>query len=465
MTYSAPRIAMGAPPVPPAPWPQASKDRKLPILAGGLIVILACGGCGNRSVPANNPDRDERIVVQTVTATRTPSQRTTTQPATVHAWYEARIFAKVSGYLTELNVDIGKVVKQDEVLGGIAVPEMVMREKIKEAMIKQLQAAERGKAKQLRVAEANVLAYDAKINEAKAEVIKAEANLTAARVERDRAIDLVNQRAVADRLLDEMKKKYDAANAEKAAAEAAEASAQADLEVGKAQVEAARADHQAAQAAIEMAQREKDELTELLKYARLKAPFEGVVTVRNVDKGDLVRDTPSGSGKNAAPLFVISQVHKVRVRVPVPERDAPLAGAGDKARITLQALPGEIFEGKVSRVAGAMDPQTRTMLVEIDLDNPEGKLLPGMFGQAIITLEPPRERIHLPAAAVRYDEKGKSYVYVVNSADEVSVVEVRTGLDDGEQIEITDGLTGGEKIVGPLLHRLESGDKVRVSED
>jgi multidrug efflux pump subunit AcrA (membrane-fusion protein) len=83
----------------------------------------------------------------------------------------------------------------------------------------------------------------------------------------------------------------------------------------------------------------------------------------------------------------------------VPERDAPLAGSGDSARITLQALPGETFEESVSRVAGTMDERTRTMLVEIDLPNPDGRLLPGMFRQAAIALEPSRERITRPANA------------------------------------------------------------------
>jgi multidrug efflux pump subunit AcrA (membrane-fusion protein) len=102
------------------------------------------------------------------------------------------------------------------------------------------------------------------------------------------------------------------------------------------------------------------------------------------------------------------------------------------------------------------------MMVEIDVPNPDGNLLPGMFGQATIDLEPAKSRIMLPANAVRFDETGKSSVYVVNGSNQIDVVEVKTGLDTGEQIEITSGLTGSERVVGPTLRRLKQDQKVRI---
>jgi HlyD family secretion protein len=434
------------------------------LLASGLALASACAsGCGTRA--AGGPearDEDHRAVVQTVTPTRTALPRTTTQPATVHAWYEARVFAKVSGYVTELKADIGKEVTKDDLLAVLDVPELAIQQKAKQATVKRLEADEQRAARELAVARAREEAARAKRDEARAQVNKADATLTASRIDLQRAEDLVRQRAVADRVLDEAKKKYEAAEAEKTAVEAAVRSAEADLTVRAAEIEAAQAEIRAAGAATDVARRESDELDEMMKYARLKAPFAGVVIERNVDLGDLVRNTQTGSGKEGPPLFVIAQLDTVRVRVPVPERDAPLATVGDKARVTLQALPGDVFEGEVSRVAHVLDPKTRTMLVEIDLKNPKGKLLPGMFGQATITLEPARKRLALPSGAVRYDEQGKSYVYVLDADDTVKVVEVRTGLDDGERIEITAGLDGKERIVGPLVRRLKAGDKVRV---
>jgi multidrug efflux pump subunit AcrA (membrane-fusion protein) len=102
------------------------------------------------------------------------------------------------------------------------------------------------------------------------------------------------------------------------------------------------------------------------------------------------------------------------------------------------------------------------MLVEIDLPNPDGRIRPGMFGQATITLEPPGATLALPANVVRFDEEGGSHVYVVNASNTVEVVDVQTGQDDGQQIEITAGLTGDERIVGPLLRRLKPQQRVEV---
>ncbi len=102
------------------------------------------------------------------------------------------------------------------------------------------------------------------------------------------------------------------------------------------------------------------------------------------------------------------------------------------------------------------------MIVEVDIDNPDGKLLPGMFGQATADLESTAEQIVLPANVVRYDEQGRSYVYVVDASGQVHVVDVATGRDDGEQIQITSGLSGDERVIGPSLHRFKEGQVVEV---
>jgi RND family efflux transporter MFP subunit len=174
----------------------------------------------------------------------------------------------------------------------------------------------------------------------------------------------------------------------------------------------------------------------------------------------LVRN--SQNNVTTEPLFVIAQVDTVRIRVAIPERDVPLATVGDSASITLQALPGETFSGVIARIAGGLEQSTRTMLVEIDLPNTDGKLIPGMFGQATILLDSRADQVALPAGAVRYDGKGRSYVYVIDNDATIREVDVVTGVDDGHQIEITSGLTGHEHVVGPLLHRLSAGQKVNV---
>lgn len=429
-----------------------------------LLPALLLAGCRGQPVLGDGGDgADERAAsVAVVSPERVEVTRTSTQPATVHAFYEAHIHAKVAGYVETLNVDIGQAVADQEVLAKLSVPEMAKQREAKLATIRRLEAEQTRAAAQQRVAAASVDAYAAMVDQAEAEVAKADANLTASGVEQQRVSDLVDQKAVADRLLDEANRKQDAAAAEKAAASAGVTSAKAQLALAKAKLEASDADIQVAASLTDVARRELDELDELIKYATLKAPFDGVVTARHIDIGDLVRNAQNGANQGNLPLLTVAKIDKVRVRVPLPERDAPLADIGDVVHLQLQALPGQKFTGKISRIAKALDPQTRTMNIEVDLDNPDGKLLPGMFGQATVDLESTAEQIVLPANVVRYDEQGRSYVYVVDASNQVQVVDVATGRDDGEQIQITSGLTGDERIIGPSLHRFKEGQVVTV---
>jgi HlyD family secretion protein len=432
-----------------------------------VLMISTCTipftwGCSPPPAGAAAADaaQEQLLQVPTISPTRDSIARSTTQPATVHAYFEARLFTKVSGYLEKLNVDIGDSVSQGDVLAEVAVPELTKQRLARQAGILRLEAEERRAQAHLEVAKANTESYEARVAQASADVASAEAARRAAEVELTRMSDLVKREAVADRLLDEARKKFEAAEAEKSAALAAVHSADAELSLSRTQAIAAEVDLEVAKASTEVARRDLDELDELIKYSRLVSPFDGVVAERHVDLGDLVRDTQAGSSHDGPAMLVVKQVSRVRVRVAVPERDTPLVDVGDTAEIRMQAMPGHVFEGSVSRSSRTLDERTRTMLVEIDLPNPDGRLLPGMFGQATITLVPPGEKLLLPAGAVRHDEQGKAYVYVVSAAGEIQVIQVGTGLDDGRQVEITSGLKGDERVVGPILSRLKPGQKV-----
>jgi RND family efflux transporter MFP subunit len=437
----------------------------------GLLLALATLSLLATCQPLSAAEGDEaRLVsVPIVAATQSSLPRTTTQPATIHAYYNARIHAMTSGYLladakAEIGppVEIGQPVKAGDVLAVIDVPELDKRLEAKRADILRLEAEE-GRAKaDLTVAHAGTEAQTAKVEQSRAELAAADAATTAAKAEWKRVTDLVREKAVAGRLLDEATEKLESAEASKKALESAVQAAISELALARAQ--AVAADHLllVAKAATEVARRELDEMQETRELATLRAPFDGVVTERNVDLGDLVHDTRTGGDANRRPLFVVTQLDPVRVRVAVPERDAPLVDVGDEVRLTLQALGSQVFTGSVARIAGALDERTRTMLVEIDLANADGQLMPGMFGQATITLEEIRDKTFLPAAVVRYDESGKSYVYVVDENDQIDVVDLQVGWDTGELVEIVTGLNGDERIVGPMLGRLKQGQKVRV---
>ncbi len=387
-------------------------------------------------------------------------ERTSTQPATVHGNHVARSFAKASGYVAKLNVDIGSKVSTGDILAVIDIPEMVARYQREQAVLKRLTASVKQADAQVAVAKAALMAADSTRQQALADEQRSAAQLKADEAEHKRVSDLVKQRAVADRLLDEATNRRATSQAARAAATATTTSAAAHVDVAKAKQVAAEADLEAAMADVEVGQMRLKEIEVLMSYAELRSPFDGVILERHVELGDLVGNSQTSA--TTKPLFVIAQIDTVRIRVAIPERDAPLANVGDLAEITLQAFPGETFTGSIARIARGLEPSTRTMLVEIDLPNPDGKLMPGMFGQATISLDSRPNQVALPAGAVRFDKKGRSYVYVVDDNSTIRVVDVVTGVDDGHQIEITSGLTGQENVVGPLLHRLSDGQTVNV---
>jgi RND family efflux transporter MFP subunit len=452
----------------------ATAKRVSTVLMAALLVAcftgcpaqLAARAAAGQSDPGAATEQQaggDQAAVRTFAPQKISLARTTTQPATIHAYHQAEVYAKVAGYLEELNVDIGQKVEAGTVLATIAVPEMAKAREKQQAAVRHLQADEKRAGAEITVAQANAESAQAALEQARADVSAADAHLKAARIEFERVDELVQSQALAERLRDEALKRFESAQAAKSAVESAVVSAGANLGVAKAKLEAARADLATARARTEVAAKELEELDARMSYLTLRSPFPGIVTERNADPGDLIGDSQNGLSKDGTPLFVVTRLDRIRVRVPVPERDAPLVDVGDAVQITLPALPDQTLEGEVSRVAGLLAEQTRTMLAEIDLPNPHRKILPGMFGQATITLEAPREKLTLPARAVRYDEHGNSYVYVVNAASEIEVVEVSTGLDDGQQIEITSGLNGDERVVEPLLRRLKPGQKVRAS--
>jgi HlyD family secretion protein len=422
---------------------------------------LSLTGC-NQDAPGQQPVAHDLPTVSVVSPTVTTIHHTTTQPATVHAYHQAQIYAKVSGYLDVLNVDIGQEVTKDETLGVISVPEMLKSREKQEADIRRLVAEEGKAAAGIKLATAQVASANAALDRAKADISTAVSILTADKSEFDRVTDLVNQKAVAARLLDEAKQKYESSQSAKASADAALQSATAAVTVAQEQEAVAKAEETAAKAETDVARSQLGEIDAMINYATLKAPFAGVVTQRHVDPGDLVRNIQTAPESSRKPLFEVSQVDRVRVRISIAENEAPLAGENDAVSLRLRALPDRPFDGVIKRAAGRLDEGTRTMLVEMELKNEEGLLLPGMYGEATISLEETANALVLPATAVQFDETGNSSVYVVGADDSISVVAVTTGHDDGKQIQILSGLDASARVVDGKLGRLKDGDKVKT---
>jgi membrane fusion protein (multidrug efflux system) len=196
------------------------------------------------------------------------------------------------------------------------------------------------------------------------------------------------------------------------------------------------------------------EAKQMVAYSTIPAPFNGIVSVRNVDPGDLV------TADSGTMLIEVASVSPLRVVSHIPERDAVWLNNGDSVTLTFDAFPGQSFEAKVTRTSGVLDHKTRRMRTEIDLDNSKGLLFPGMYGQVVIELETRRNALLLPAGSVRLND-GAPHVYTVENGA-VKRLPVTTGTDTGTQIEITSGLTGSEQIVANSLGRLRDGDAVTV---
>ena len=208
----------------------------------------------------------------------------------------------------------------------------------------------------------------------------------------------------------------------------------------------------------------------MLQYTQIPAPYDGVATQRNVNERAFVQ--PAGIGAKGQPLFVVSQFDPVRVFVHVPGADAPWIKDGDPVTLRLQGAGGEVFQGKVTRNARSLNPQTRTLRTEIDLPNAQGKLLPGMYGQATITVQHANVWT-LPTAAVR-TEGDQAFCYRVESG-KAARLPLQVGLRGGGLVEVLkkqsqaaageagrwEQLTGTEEIVVSDLASLSEGQPVR----
>lgn len=420
----------------------------------GMIVMT---GCAPRQL--SEAPKIKAVPVKTVTVIEEEVERTTTQPATIHPFYRAEIRAKVSGYVEKVQADMGDFVEAGAALAVISIPEMEKQREILQARILRHESEEARSQAGVDLAKANVQSAEARLQQSKSEMSRAMASLAAMEAEFVRTQDLVQRQSLESRMLDEARKKRDSELANRDATDSAIQSSEADVTVARAKLASASADLNAAKAETDISRRQLEELEVLMDYGTIRSPFDGIVTQRTVSPGDLVRETSEvGSGQ---PLFVVSMTDPLRVQIPVPEADAALVSRGDQITLNFPSFPSEEpIRTTVARLSGELDPSTRTMLVEAEIPNPDRKLLPGMFGSATIQLATKASAKMLPARAVRYEDSGDAYVYIVEPDSTVSIASVTTGLDDGHSIQIVAGLESGQQVVDAHLKRFTMGQKV-----
>ena len=228
--------------------------------------------------------------------------------------------------------------------------------------------------------------------------------------------------------------------------------------VSRQEADQASADLLARQAALNAAQANLRRLQQLQGFERIYAPFSGIVTARNVDIGSLIQ-----AGDSNAPhseLFHISSIDRLRVYVAVPEVNASAVRAGEQVQVTSDAFPGQTFTGTIARSSEAIDPQSRTLNTEVDLDNPDHKLLPGQYAFVHLPLAAGAHSMTLPSNAILFRSEGVRVGLVVHN--HVHLQPITIGHDYGASVEVTAGLQPSDAVILNPSDSLAEGQEVRV---
>jgi RND family efflux transporter MFP subunit len=335
---------------------------------------------------------------------------------TMQALTEAPILARADGYLKRRLADIGDRVRAGQVLAEIDAPELDQQIHQAEAAIEQAQAA---------------------AEQAEASLEQGRANRELARITADRSKLLV-ERGISPR------QEGDQYQAQQAAQDA--------------NVKALEKAIQAQRGSLAAAKANLARLQEVQGYRLVKAPFAGVITLRNVDVGALV-----GTGNTL--LYRIAQIGTLRTYVNVPQVSVNAVHVGQAAALTVSHLPGRTFSGTVARTANALDPASRTMLVEIDVPNADGALFPGTYAEVDLSGSRPNPPLVVPATAILFRTDG-AQVAVVPPDQTVHLQKITVGRDYGDRVEILQGVSEGTMIVAAPGDAAREGAKiVPVSRD
>lgn len=229
------------------------------------------------------------------------------------------------------------------------------------------------------------------------------------------------------------------------------------LDERNAKLQVDRATVGVADAVIEARRAAVSRLTELKSFAKVTAPFSGTITERTIERGALVQANTS------TPLFKIEATDPIRVMLAIPQDLAPVVVNGLKAKVSLREFPAESFEGTVSRTSRALDPTTRTLLTEVRIPNPKGRILSGMAGKIALTLPAPHAVFEIPGTSILFGANG-TQVAVVDADERIRLVKVTIERDTGAAILVSSGLDGSERMVKNATAALEDGQPVEAVE-
>jgi RND family efflux transporter MFP subunit len=359
---------------------------------------------------------DQRAVArqsETTYSTPPPVDVVVAQPATVGqdlvlpgqtaAWYETTIYARVNGYVAKWLVDIGDHVKRGQVLATIETPELDA---------------------QLAAAKAALKASEAQVAARKAE---AEFSKTTHERWRDAPKGVVSEQ---------------------------------ERESKKADFQSSEARLYAANAQVALDESRVDQYRALAEFKRVIAPFDGTITERKIDVGNLVT---AGSGPTTTPLYRMSQTDPLRIFVDVPQSaSGELMNAGVPAEIRATGAVGGVFSGKIARSAESISAEARTMRVEVDMPNLEHRLVPGMYVNVAFRLEP-RGSVEVPAAALIFRASG-TQVARVDANSKIEFQNVKIARDNGSVVELASGVKPGDRLVLNISSQIGSGQAVSAND-
>jgi RND family efflux transporter MFP subunit len=399
------------------------------------LIAVVLSGCEQPAPSPAKTSASQPSAAEPAVRVIKPERKTILHPIeqpgfNVEPFQETPVYARITGFVQKWYADIGDRVKEGQVLAVLNVPEMVVELGQKEAAIRQAAA---------------------QVEQAKAATLTALAQLRRSQSQYER-LKRVGKSGVLDQeSIDETQLGFEAAQAGVVKAKADEVAAAAQLEVAKAN---------------------RDYSKTMLQYTEIRASYDAVVTRRNLSVGDFVQ--PASNGGSRQPLFVLNQIDPVRVFVNIPGSDAAWIKDGDPVTLQVQGAGGERLQGTITRNARSLDPQSRTLRTEIDLPNPQGKLLPGMYVQTRIVVQHANVWT-VPEAAI-LTEGNQAICYRVENGKAVRTP-LQIGLKGGGIVEIlmqqtpaesaaTEGrwtpITGEEQIVLSSPTPLTNGQAVRV---
>jgi RND family efflux transporter MFP subunit len=341
-------------------------------------------------------------LVNIITVDRGPASSALKLPGAAAAWYDSTIYARVDGYVGTWTADIGDKVKKGQVMATIETPDL----------------------------DAQLASAVAKAQSDQAQVQASESALKLAQVTYERWRD-APKGVVSEQERDTTKANYEGAVAHLS-------SSKAQLVVDNAVADRYRA---------------------MSKFKNVTAPYDARVTERQIDIGNLVT---AGSGANTTLLYKVSQNDPVRVFVNVPQSAAADMRVGVEAKVTASNLPGQVFTGKISRTADAIDQRTRTQRVEVDLPNPQNLLVPGTYVDVAFDI-PTGGMPQVPAAALVF-RAGGPQVALVDQNNQIRFRPVTIARDNGNSVEIESGVKPGDTLALNISSQIADGDKVQVSQ-